>query len=240
MPRSKIFNTLEWEEFESPPVFSAGDRKRFFSMPSSLENALVDLRTPTNKVCFLVAAGYFKARYRFFPRQFRPNDIAYVARQIGVDPLQIRIGAYSKESCARHQRMILSHFGFAPFDKAAGILAAGEITDLIEVQLRPKLVLLEILQILIRRKIETPNYNTLSSLIIAAINRQQRKLSQIITIGLSEEQRVRLDELLKKEPGEDESPGWRYRLTLLKKPFQSTRPSKIKANLARTDETPRI
>jgi TnpA family transposase len=232
MPRSKIFNTLEWEEFESPPVFSAGDRKRFFSMPSSLENALVDLRTPTNKVCFLVAAGYFKARYRFFPRQFRPNDIAYVARQIGVDPLQIRIGAYSKESCARHQRMILSHFGFAPFDKAAGILAAGEITDLIEVQLRPKLVLLEILQILIRRKIETPNYNTLSSLIIAAINRQQRKLSQIITIGLSEEQRVRLDELLKKEPGEDESPGWRYRLTLLKKPFQSTRPSKIKANLA--------
>ena len=102
MPRSKIFNTFEWEAFETPPVFSSGDRKRFFFLPLSLEEALADLRTSTNKVCFLVAAGYFKARYKFFPRQFHPNDIVYVARQIGVDPVQIRIDAYSKESCARH------------------------------------------------------------------------------------------------------------------------------------------
>ena len=82
MPRSKIFNTLEWEAFESPPVFGSGDRKRFFSLPLALEDALADLRTPTNKVCFLEAAGYFKARYKFFPRQFHPNDIVYVARQM--------------------------------------------------------------------------------------------------------------------------------------------------------------
>ena len=232
MPRSKIFNTLEWEAFESPPVFGSGDRKRFFSLPLVLEDALADLRTPTNKVCFLVAVGYFKARYKFFPRQFHPHDIVYVARQIGVDPLQIRVDAYSKESRARHQRVILSYFGFAPFDKTASDFAAGEIANLVAVQFRPKLVLLEILQVLTRKKIEIPSYNILSGLIIAALNRHQRTLSQIIAIGLSEQQRAKLDELLEKEPGEDKDPGWRYRLTLLKKPFQSTRPSKIKANLA--------
>ena len=156
----------------------------------------------------------------------------YVARQIGVDPVQIRIDAYSKESCARHQRVILSYFGFAPFDKAASVFAAGEIANLVGVQFRPKLVLLEILQTLTRRKIEIPSYNILAGLIIAALNRHQRTLSQIIATGLSEQQRTKLDELLEKEPGEDTDPGWRYRLTLLKKPFQSTRPSKIKANLA--------
>ena len=35
-----------------------------------------------------------------------------------------------------------------------------------------------------------------------------------------------------KEPGTGSGEGWRYRLTLLKKPDQSTQPSKIRANLA--------
>ena len=99
--------------------------------------------------------------------------------------------------------MILSYFGFALFDKAASVFAAGEIANLVGVQFRPKLVLLEILQTLTRRKIEIPSYNILAGLIIAALNRHQRTLSQIIATGLSEQQRTKLDELLEKEPGED-------------------------------------
>jgi hypothetical protein len=49
-------------------------------------------------------------------------------------------------------------FGIAPFDKAASVFAAGEIANLVRVQFRPKLVLLEILQILTRRKIEPRPY----------------------------------------------------------------------------------
>jgi TnpA family transposase len=232
MPRLKIFNTLEQEAFEAAPVFNGADRKRFFSLPSSLKAYLVNLRTPTNKVCFLVAAGYFKAAHKFFPRQFHPNDIAYVAQQIGVDPVEVRIDAYSKESYARHQREILSYFGFAPFDKAATAFAAGEIAALIRVQLRPKLVLLEIIQTLTHKKREIPSYNILAELIIAALNHRQHTLSQIVETDLDEQMRTKLDELLQKEPGNGKDPGRRYRLTLLKKPFQSAQPSKIKANLA--------
>jgi hypothetical protein len=86
MARMKIFNTLEEEAFESPPVFNSAERKRFFSLPLLLEDSMVNLRTPINKVCFLVVAGYFKARRKFFARQFHQTDIEYVARQIGVDP----------------------------------------------------------------------------------------------------------------------------------------------------------
>jgi len=82
MPRMKIFNSLEREAFESPPVFNSAERKRFFSSSLMLSNSVANLRTPTNKVCFLVAAGYFKARRKFFTRQFRPGDIEYIARQI--------------------------------------------------------------------------------------------------------------------------------------------------------------
>src|ERR1700719_1884009 len=86
-----------WEEeaFESPPEFNSGERKRFFSLSLLLKESQASLRTPTNKVCFLVAAGYFKARRKFFARQFRSTDIEYVARQIGVNLAEVHVDAYS-------------------------------------------------------------------------------------------------------------------------------------------------
>jgi Domain of unknown function (DUF4158) len=235
MARMKIFNTLEEEAFESPPVFNSADRKRFFSLPLLLEDSMVNLRTPINKVCFLVVAGYFKARRKFFARQFHQTDIEYVARQIGIDPAEVFIKSYSKETYSRHQRAILSYFGYSPFDEAAKSIITNEIVALIRVQLRPKLVLLEIIQVLTVKKIAIPSYNVLADLIIAALNSYQGTLSKIIEASLTENQRTNLDTLLEKEPSNSTEEGWRYRLTLLKKPNQSTRPAKIRANLADLD-----
>jgi hypothetical protein len=88
----KIFNALEQEEYESPPVFNSAECKRFFTLPLPLGELMESLRTPTNKVCFLVAAGYFKARRKFFAKPFRSSDIEFVAQQIGVDTREVRLG----------------------------------------------------------------------------------------------------------------------------------------------------
>src|ERR1700676_3738290 len=117
MARMKIFSSLEEEAFESPPLFNSAERKRFFFLPMMLENSMVNLRTPINKVCFLVTAGYFKARRKFFAKQFRSTDIEYVARQIGVNLAEVHVDAYSKGTYARHQRVILNYFGCKPFDE---------------------------------------------------------------------------------------------------------------------------
>lgn len=232
MARMKIFNTLEEEAFESPPVFNSAERKRFFSLPLLLKDSMVNLRTPTNQVCFLLTAGYFKARRKFFGGPFHPGDIEYVAHQIGVTLDEICVDAYSKETSARHQRIMLSYFGCSPFDEMAKINTVNEIAALVRVQFRPKLVLLEIIQILTRKKIALPSYNVLADLIVSALHDHQRMLSDIIDASLSENQRTQLDQLLEKVSGNGTGEGWRYRLTLLKKPYQSTRPSKIRANLA--------
>ncbi len=235
MARMKIFNTLEDEAFESQPVFNSAERKRFFSLPLLLEDSMVNLRTPINKVCFLVVAGYFKALRKFFARQFHQTDIEYVARQIGVDPSEVFIKSYSKETYARHQRAILNYFGYSPFDEAAKTIITNEIAALIRVQFRPKLVLLEIIQVLTIKKIAIPSYNVLADLIVAALNNHQRTLNKIIETCLTENQRTNLDTLLEKEPSNSTEESWRYRLTLLKKPNQSTRPAKIRANLVDLD-----
>jgi hypothetical protein len=56
MARMKIFSASEEEAFESPPVFNSAERKRFFSLPAALSESAVALRTPTNRVRFLLAA----------------------------------------------------------------------------------------------------------------------------------------------------------------------------------------
>lgn len=69
MPRMTIFNALEQEAFESPPVFNNAERLNFFFAPLMFNDSMESMRTPTNKVCFIVMAGYFKARRKFFARQ---------------------------------------------------------------------------------------------------------------------------------------------------------------------------
>ena len=119
-----------------------------------------------------MVAGYFKARRKFFAGQFRQTDIGYVARQIGVNPADVCIGAYSKETYARHQRAILGYFGCSPFDEAAKAAATvSEIAKPARVQLRPKPALLETIQALTRKKIAIPSYNVLADLIVAALDR---------------------------------------------------------------------
>jgi hypothetical protein len=61
MARMRILNAQEEDAFESPPVFTVIEQSRFFDFLAATDDLTMNLRTPTNKVCFLVMLGYFKA-----------------------------------------------------------------------------------------------------------------------------------------------------------------------------------
>lgn len=90
---------------------------------------------------------------------------------------------------------------------------------------RPKLMLEQACDILIRHKIEIPRYHTLYTIISREMKQHQEDLNQTIRQGLTEERKTLIDKLLDKEDGN------RYRLTLLKRFSHSTRPAKIKSNI---------
>lgn len=229
MPRMKILNRVEREAFEQPPVFSEDERERLFAVPPALQDTVDGLRTPTNQVCFIVAMGYFKASRAFF-QEFRPADLAFVARRLGVQAAGLHPSAYDKQTRARHRRWILDHFGFRPFDTEAKRFITHEIATLVRTALRPRPVFLEATQILAQRRIALPSYFVLSTLIATALTRFQRELAGIVDRHLTDDQRATLDALLDKESVAPDD-GHRYRLTLLKKPHLAMRPVKIRANL---------
>lgn len=234
MPRIKIFNAQEIEAFESPPLFNSVERKKFFTLPAPLQKLSQSFYTPTNQVCFIVMAGYFRARHQFFGKQFRPADVDFVATRLGLDGIDLK--SYHKQTVARHQQMLLEFFGYRRFDQEARRLLRQKIAGLVSAQTKPKVMLLTALEFLQQHRVALPGYTTLADFIGAEINRHQRRLRNIVSTHLTDTQRQRLDALLEKDATTQAdgtlSPGQRYRLTLLKKFHQSTKPGRIKANLA--------
>jgi hypothetical protein len=233
----RILNTVEKEAFDSPPVFNSVQRKQFFDLPIGVRRQADELRTPTNKVCFLVSCGYFKATKRFFlPESFHTRDVEYVAARMGLSADDVGIDRYDKQTSARHQELILQHYGFRSMDADARAFIEGEIEAMVRSQLKPRLILWRCVDVLIREKVAVPVYFRLAELILRAINHRKRELAHLIDTTLAPDTRELLDALFVQSASVDgepvESATAAYKLTLLKKFSQSTKPSKVKERVA--------
>ncbi len=233
MPRMQILTPAEYADFDAPPIFTGVERERFFDLPRGLEPLLASSRTPINQIGFLLMFGYFKAAKRFFERRFHEADLAFVAARLGFSPEAFDLAIYDHATTGRHRRLILDYFGFREFDEHAKQTVMGEIRAMARSQMRPKAILLQVLEILTHRKTEIPNAYTLTDLIASEIRGHKRTLTDAIHARVHPAIRKLLDGLLEKlESGEEPTPQiQRFKLTLLKKISQSTKPAKIKATL---------
>jgi hypothetical protein len=234
MPRMNILNTVE--AFDSPPIFNSVERKHYFDFSTGLRRLTGNLRTPIHSLGFLLSAGYFKAAKRFFqPRTFHQRDIEYVWRQLELMDFRFDFVRYSARIRQFHEITIRKFYGFRIVDPAASRLPLQEIADMVHSQVKPKVIFWRCVDTLIREKIEVPSYTRLTKLILGAINRRSRELAAIIARTLTEDTQSVLDDLLAQEPVEgQDAPGRTspYKLTLMKKLSQSTKPSKIKERVA--------
>ena len=87
MPRMNILSVTEQDDFESPIIFNTRQRKQFFETTPYILEDIKKLRSPANKIAFLLGYGYFKAGKRFFsPKRYHRCDIEYVSRKLGFNP----------------------------------------------------------------------------------------------------------------------------------------------------------
>lgn len=234
MPRMNIFNALEREAFDAPPVLTSAERKQYFDFPIGLLKLAATLRTPTNIVCFLTTAGYFRATRKFFAGSFSTTDLEYVAYEQQIAFSEVNPETYDKQTAGRHRRLIIEFFGFTELNLASESIIREEMTSLIRARLKPRLILVRVVESLIRHRVVVPSYDLLSKLILEQLHEYKATIVRLIEEHLSEMGRQRLDALLEKEGTVvQDGPGsaHRYRLTLLKKFSQSTKPSKINASI---------
>jgi hypothetical protein len=233
MPRMKILNAVEQDTFASPLVFTTAQRRHHFDFPSEVRQLAATLRTPTNQLGFLLSWGYFTVTKQFFlPQTFRSLDMEYVARDLSLSLDAMDLTSYDKQTVARHQELILQYAGFRAFDASARTVLGQEIAGMVRAQLKPRLIFWRCVDLLIREKVAVPTYFRLADLILTAINHQKQTLTTMLAHTLSEQTQVLLDGLFVQSPTLDGEPvdsqTAAYKLTLLKKLSQSTKPAKIK------------
>lgn len=66
MPRMTILTLRNCNEFESLPEFNNNDRKKYFAMSNQITKILNNIKTPQNKIYFLLMLGYFKCTNKFW------------------------------------------------------------------------------------------------------------------------------------------------------------------------------
>ncbi len=194
------------------------------------------LRTPAHQVGFLLSCGYFQATRKFFPaRDFHSRDIDYVVRKLGLSAELVKLEDYSDRTRQKHQQVILKFYGYRMFDGKAKAFLVEEIDAMVRSQLKPRLIFWRCVDRLNQEKVQLPGCFTLTDLITAAINQRKENLAAMLRQRLPTKLRQGLDALLEQTPlAGEQQPGQTsaYRLTLLKKLSQSTRPAKIKERVA--------
>ena len=231
MPRMRILTVSEQDAFDKPPIFSHQERKRFFRIPKELADYASALRNGDGKVGFLVMCGYFKATKRFYqPHDFYKRDVDFISRYLEPGTLSFRPENYPETTRLRHQRRILEFYGFTLFNNQAETILAVEIAAMARTYLKPRLIFARCTDFLVQRRIQIPPSGVLIELIRSGLQARKAELTEMMNTCLNNEARGLMDTLFTAP-----DTGNRYRLTLLKKLSQSTKPTRIKEAIADFD-----
>ena len=233
----KILGQQDIQDFDAVPELSGEDRKKFFYIPMWAKEILENLRTPVNKVGFVLQLGYFMSSNKFFSsKSFDQQDVNFIVAKLPTFRSRINLSNYTDTNLKRHKEIILSNLGWSKFDENAKKILAAEAAILCSKQTKPRLMFISLVEFLRYKKIEVPTYHAISEIITQSLNEFEGHLIVLLKKNLAASDQEILDDLLAE--GDEYVDGdkqdlklKRYKLTLLKKSHQSVRPLKIKENI---------
>ncbi len=213
--------------YDYPPILTVEARALCFSITPELAVKLSRLRTPTNKVGFLLQYGYFKVCKRFFViNRFRQEDIDYAAKQLGISANNVSLAQYKKKIPMVHQHAILKMLEFKPLDDASLLWLEDELQRHVKRLVEPRKLFFTVLQLLRDKNIALPSYHLLSELISKHYFDYEENLLAIVKSHLTSGQKEKLKDLL--EVNEKGSQG---KLNQFKTINQSLKPKAIQASV---------
>lgn len=231
MTKLTLLSTLEQRRFDSPPKFSTTERQLHFSLTKDDLAFIKRIRTPENKLGFVLQLGYFKAYGKFFTaQQFRRQDAEYVARILHIFPenIDISLPFYNKKTPSDHRKQILTLLGWQPFNHTQQQKTIDHLQWLIQKQLSPKHVFLSAIDFFWQNKIEMPSYHSLSTLITDAYNHFEQGLINVLASKLTQDHRDKLDQWV---GAANKKSMQRPLITLVKQVNQSLKASDIQENV---------
>ena len=198
--KQQRLNILGQDEIDTlfrRPCFTDEEREQYFTLSSTEQEVLDELKTTKSKIAFILQLGYFKARRMFFA--FTANDVAtdmkYVAERC--------ISYTAKPDCAvtkitrlKHQRLILALCKYKSCDDNDRQLLEAKAREAATVSGKPIYIFRQILHFLSERRIVSPAYSSLQDMIGKILTDEQNRLAEILREQLKPSEIISLKDLL--------------------------------------------
>jgi hypothetical protein len=136
MSNLSILTPNEQQAFDYPPTLPVEIQTICFSITSALEKEINNLKTPVNKVGFLLQYAYFKACKRFFIiNRFTKDQIRHAAMVLNIAPPEMDLASYKKKMPIEHQKKILKFLNYKSFNHTVIAWLKEEILRWIQQQI---------------------------------------------------------------------------------------------------------
>ncbi|MEI7998857.1 MAG: Tn3 family transposase [Candidatus Omnitrophota bacterium] len=226
----KILTPSGINSFDTPPTLNADERKQFFRPSKTVKDRIASLRTRTNKICFVLLHGYFKATNKFFrAKDFLKSEIDFVCGHFNIPSESVNFTQYEETTLERHQEIVLDLLGCAPFTDETKRMLLKEASGLCSRHMKPEAILLSLVDFLKEKRIEVPRYYVLAEIITTALNKYEDNILSSLEMLITKEDKHNLDGFLESHSSDRDSSA--YNVTTLKKNSHSLRPVHIKTNI---------
>ena len=197
MASVSLLSKAEQQKFDSPPSLNENEIALFLSTSKLIKRFLKKLRNPTSKVGFLLQYVYFKKSQKFFTsKAFKKADVKADCRVLKESLKSVDLSKYQKTLPHEHRLEILRILDFKPFDEEGMSLVGEQIQKKANRHMDLRQTFLEVLDFLLKNKIEVPSYYKLAKMISGAHVDQEEQFLKIVDNSLSKETLQKLDALL--------------------------------------------
>ncbi len=231
--RLKILSKEEIRNIFDLPDFTSDERREYFYLNAQEKDFLVNLRSLSSKLYFILQTGYFKSRHIFFNFEFTEvaDDVEYVLQKYFPEQKQNpeNFKAVAKSTKLIHQKTILQIHNYHQCGKSERQIIADKAGSFAKISAKPIYIFREIVSFLQEKLFVLPGYSLLQETIGQALAREQNRLTELLKKTLSSSQIKKLDILL------DSSDGL-YEITQLKREPKDFSLKEIKAEIERATQ----
>lgn len=229
MTKLVILSEKERALFDLPAKFNFAERSIYFALDQKVLDMLKSIRTPTNKVGFMLQYGHFKSHGKFYTSdQFSKQNISHIIQQLNLDYKEVDIEKYSNNILLEHRIKILAYFKWKTLNKTTLNMISKYLLSQVQNQISPRELFNIAIDYCWHNKIELPSCNQLTLLITDAYNEHELLLLDEIKNNINNKTKNKLNQLMRVTKDHTEQ---KPLITILKQVNQSLRPMQIKENV---------
>ena len=221
----QILTKDEEKIFELPPSFDSFAKNHFFKLTSGINEIILEMKSDSNKILFILMFGYFKATNRFFEIQNDDENFLYIATRNNFN--SFNYNEVTPRTIQRYKQIIKLHFGINEFTSDVELKLQNKAIELANNFTNRKKIFFSLVDYSKKLNIEIPSYTNLAKIIGIALNHQIRNIQLHLKSYKSDERLKVLNDFTTK----DENYKNRHHLQNYKKLGHSTNKKQMNSSL---------